>query len=146
MGTTTSAAMASGRNSVGYEIDPGLEAINLRVKEGIIQTAQQVIHQRLVNHLDFVVQRTKSKGRLKHENIPYGFPVMTTQEKELLINQPLEIQSSGKNIFTVEYASTAQPEFCRDWTNLVRDDDKNSMVNELKDQGKRQNFKQQSLF
>jgi DNA modification methylase len=146
MGTTTSAAMASGRNSVGYEIDPGLEAINLQAKEGIIQTAQQVIHQRLVNHLDFVVQRTKSKGRLKHENIPYGFPVMTTQEKELLINQPLEIQSSGKNIFTVEYASTAQPEFCRDWTNLVRDDDKNSMVNELKDQGKRQNFKQQSLF
>jgi DNA modification methylase len=146
MGTTTSAAMASGRNSMGYEIDPTLEAVNLRAKEGIIHTAQKVIRQRLVNHLDFVAQRTKSKGRLKHENIPYGFPVMTAQEKELLINQPLEVQSTGKHIFVVEYASTAQAEFCTNGSNMVRDDGEKFTLDALKDRVIRRDFKQKSLF
>jgi hypothetical protein len=71
---------------------------------------------------------------------------MTAQEKELLINQPLEVQSTGKHIFVVEYASTAQAEFCTNGSNMVRDDGEKFTLDALKDRVIRRDFKQKSLF
>lgn len=120
MGTTTSAAIAAGRNSMGYEIDPALQDINIRAKDTIIDTSNQLIRQRLARHLTFTADRIKLKGPLKHQNIPYGFPVMTAQEKNLLINQPLSIQEVREHTFSVEYALSAQPEFCKDWSDIFQ--------------------------
>ena len=114
MGTTTSAAIASGRNSVGYEIENTLEDANDRSKNAIIEISQQIISQRLVNHLAFVSQRIKSKGKLKYDNVHYGFPIMTAQEKELLINEPLNIKTIEENFSIVDYSLVAQKEFCKD--------------------------------
>ncbi|MCF6248520.1 MAG: site-specific DNA-methyltransferase [Desulfobacula sp.] len=116
MGTTTSAAIASGRNSIGYEIDNMLQDANNRTKEAIIETSRQIIRQRLVNHIDFVLKRINVKGKLKYNNSHYEFPIITAQEKELLINEPLTITSVEQNVFTVNYSLTAQQEFCKDWS------------------------------
>ena len=146
MGTTTSAAMASGRNSVGYEIENTLQDANSRSKKAIIEISQQIISQRLVNHLAFVFQRIKSKGKLKYDNVHYGFPIMTAQEKELLINEPLNIKTIEENLSIVDYSLVAQQEFCKDWSKIYQEEKKNFIIENLKDQVLGKNFKQKSLF
>ena len=146
MGTTTSAAMASGRNSVGYEIENTLQDANSRSKNAIIEISQQIISQRLVNHLAFVFQRIKSKGKLKYDNVHYGFPIMTAQEKELLINEPLNIKTIEENLSIVDYSLVAQKEFCKDWSKIYQEEKKNFIIENLKDQVLGKNFKQKSLF
>jgi DNA modification methylase len=114
-GTTTAAAIASGRNSIGYEIDPSLGNVIDRIKDVVIDSSRQVIRRRLANHMDFVVQRLKTKGGFKYDNENYGFPVMTAQEKELILNDPLKIMEPEKGCVDVEYSDTPQPEFCKNW-------------------------------
>jgi len=146
MGTTTSAAIASGRNSVGYEIENTLQDANSRSKNAIIEISRQIISQRLVNHLAFVFQRIKSKGKLKYDNVHYGFPIMTAQEKELLINEPLNIKTIEENFSIVDYSLVAQKEFCKDWSKIYQEEKKNFIIENLKDQVLGKNFKQKSLF
>ncbi len=108
MGTTSLAAMASGRNSVGYEIDKTLQNTNAHLRESFIQISKQINHQRLANHIEFVQHRMKTKGNLKHQNVHYGFPVVTAQEKELLINDPVNILDLEDNTTIVNYATLPQ--------------------------------------
>ncbi|MFC1830227.1 DNA-methyltransferase [Thermodesulfobacteriota bacterium] len=114
-GTTTAAAMASGRNSIGYEIDSTLVNIIDRIKDVIIDSSKALIRKRLAKHMAFVVDRLKTKGEFKYGNEHYGFPVMTAQERELIFNDPMRITAPEKNTFAVEYAKRPQPEFCKDW-------------------------------
>ena len=114
-GTTTAAAMASSRNSIGYEIDPLLENVIERIKDAVVDSSKQLIRRRLVRHMEFVVDRLKTKGGFKYENEHYGFPVMTAQEKELILNDPLKITLSETSVFEVEYSDKPQSEFCKDW-------------------------------
>ncbi len=109
-GTTTLAAMAAGRNSVGYEIDTGLETAFDRARVGIVELSKQVIARRLERHIAFVRQRTADGKPIKHQNIPYGFPVITAQEKELFIDLPDSVRAAGENQYTVSYSSDHLPE------------------------------------
>lgn len=115
MGTTTLAAMVSGRNSIGFEIDESLLKANKRLQKHFIETSQEIIHKRLLNHVEFVHNRMETHGSLKHKNLYYGFPVMTAQEKDLLINDPAHIDNEHEKIM-VSYAETPQNEFCLDWS------------------------------
>ena len=141
-GTTAMAAMVSGRNSVGYEIDPGLKDVNTALKADMASISRQTIHQRLFNHVDFVRQRVETKGNLKHINLNYGFPVITAQEKELLINDPLEILNTGENRFEVNYATIPQKEFCKDWAEIFNHDNGSQVMEKLK----KKPGKQRTLF
>jgi len=114
-GTTTAAAMALGRNSIGYEIDPALENVIDRIKDVIIESSRHLIRRRLTRHMEFVVHRLKTKGGLKHNNAHYGFPVMASQEREIIFNDLLNITQPEKGTFEVEYADKPQPEFCKNW-------------------------------
>ena len=146
MGTTTLAAMTSGRNSIGYEIENTLQEANNRAKNLIAETARLIIRQRLMNHLDFVSKRMESKGKLKHINIPYGFPIMTAQEKELLIDEPLSVNAIEENRSIVEYSSVAQKEFCKDWSTIFQSEKKDPIIENLKGQVLDKKFRQKSLF
>ncbi|PIE61512.1 MAG: modification methylase [Desulfobacterales bacterium] len=108
MGTTALAAMTAGRNSVGYEIDRGLNPTINHVQQGLIAHAQDVIDQRLTAHREFVARREQEKGPLKHENCHYGFPVITAQEKELFINRPLALEIKSSSCVEVSYETTPQ--------------------------------------
>lgn len=116
IGTTMAAAIASGRNSMGYEIDPGLDETIFKIQEVILDTSTKLIRERLFRHIAFITDRLKSKGKVKHSNRHYGFPVITAQEKELLINDPIEITRLKKHVLEVAYAVEPQQELCRDWS------------------------------
>lgn len=82
-GTTTIASIASGRNSVGYEIDPNFKEF---ITKGILESkdlTNEYIIERINKHIDFVNERVKVKGALKHKSNIYDFSVMTSQEREL---------------------------------------------------------------
>jgi DNA modification methylase len=115
-GTTIAAAIASGRNSIGYEIDPAMEKVIDRIKDAIVVSSKQLIRKRLAKHMKFVVDRLKTKRMFKYENKYYGFPVMTAQEKELLINDPVNITQSVAGMFEVDYSDRPQSEFCKNWS------------------------------
>lgn len=108
-GTTTVAAIASGRNSIGMEIDNSLGDILSSLQDNIITFSNKYILSRIMRHLDFVEDRLKTKGPLKHTNKYYDFPVMTGQERELLIND-LEAVNAGKEQDTLEVSYSFTPQ------------------------------------
>jgi len=82
-GTTTLAAMAAGRDSVGYELDEGfVEAFADRVDE-VPSLSDRVVAERLDRHRAFVDERRESGSAPAYESEHYDFPVTTTQEREL---------------------------------------------------------------
>ena len=82
-GTTTLAAMTSGRNSIGFEIDENFkEIIDDKVKD-VVKLSKRRISDRITNHLHFVKEREASGKELKYMNENYTFPVMTRQEIHL---------------------------------------------------------------
>lgn len=115
-GTTTAAAIAAGRNSIGYEIDPAMKKAVDRIKDVIIESSKNIIRNRLAKHMEFAVDRLKTKRMFKYENVNYGFPVMTAQEKELIFNDPVNITMLDAGIFEVDYSDKPQSEFCKDWS------------------------------
>jgi DNA modification methylase len=119
IGTTMAAAMAGGRNSIGYELDPALEATITSIADRIIDYSNETIRKRIHKHIEFCAGRIKAKGPMKHCNQHYGFPVMTAQEKELLLNDMLKIEKSENTDFVATYSKAPQPEFCRDWDSLL---------------------------
>ncbi|MCK5837698.1 MAG: site-specific DNA-methyltransferase [Desulfobacula sp.] len=114
-GTTMAAAMASARNTLGCEIDPGFEAPVIKLKETIIELSNHIMENRLNRHLLFVNERIASGKPLKHRNIPYGFPVITNQEKNLVLNELLTIEQPQKNAMAVVYSDHPQTAFRREW-------------------------------
>ena len=92
-GTTTIAAIASNRNSVGYEINPEFRNT---ISEGLlsqVEPVNKIISERFRKHVLFVEDRIREKGEdaFKYENINYGFPVMTRQELKIMIEFVKEI-------------------------------------------------------
>jgi len=101
-GTTTAAAMATGRNSVGLEIDPNFKDHLEERFEDIVDFSNRLIENRIEKHLQFVQERTKIKGPLVYINKTYDFPVMTSQEVELMFDE-LEKIKVKDNTFEVDY-------------------------------------------
>ncbi|MCP3942559.1 MAG: site-specific DNA-methyltransferase [Desulfobacteraceae bacterium] len=118
-GTTMTAAMTAGRNSVGYELDATLGPAISSMAQSLPSTAGPIIQQRLVRHIPFILERIQTRGPLKHNNRHYGFPVMTAQEKELLFNTPLAVTQTPDHQYRVTYDSLPQKEFCRDWSKIL---------------------------
>jgi DNA modification methylase len=103
-GTTLRAAAAAGRNSVGYEIEPGFRRDILSDAGAMIALAHRRIRGRIDEHLAFV-DRCRATGReLKHLNRHYRFPVVTGQETELLLEIPEDASPAGPDAFQVSYA------------------------------------------
>ena len=114
-GTTMSAAMAAGRNSIGFEIEAGFRDEIFSIKDTVIDTANDRIHHRIQNHLEFVRERSKEKGNLKYLNKHYKFPVMTRQEIELFFNPLENIDQSDNTTMEVTYSDVPQENFEGDW-------------------------------
>ena len=107
-GTTVLAAMAAGRNSVGVELDAALmPAIHDNIME-ITPLANQRINQRLAAHAAFVQDRIDQNKSLKHRNRHYGFPVVSSQEKELLIDALHRVEPKSEKAWSVVYDRTAR--------------------------------------
>jgi DNA modification methylase len=118
-GTTTSAAMATGRNSIGFEIESSFRDEIFSIGDRIINTSNDRIHHRIQSHLEFVRERIKDKGNLKYLNRHYKFPVMTRQEIELFFNPLESIEQDDGSMMAVKYADVPQEDFEGDWQELA---------------------------
>ncbi|MCP4745287.1 MAG: site-specific DNA-methyltransferase [Desulfobacteraceae bacterium] len=108
-GTTALAAMCTGRNSIGYEIDSDLEPVILDRAVSAPELSKATAGQRFDNHLEFVNNRIESKGPLKYTNSYHGFAVVTRQEKDLILDhiQDFDKQPDGQfKITHVPYRQT----------------------------------------
>jgi DNA modification methylase len=102
-GTTILGAIASARNSIGYEIDENFkEIIEERIKE-IKKIVNTYIEDRIEKHKEFMKKRAELKGEYKYWNKNYNFPVVTLQERGILIPKLKEIQKAEENLFEAEH-------------------------------------------
>jgi len=101
-GTTTIGAIASGRNSMGVEID---DTFTEMIEDRINNASQlnDFIEQRIRNHKEFIEMRIKEKGETKYINEFYNFPVVTNQETNLQIPKIININKKETNSFEVEH-------------------------------------------
>ncbi len=107
-GTTTAAAMTSGRNSIGVEIDESFQHVICPVTHHIVDFSNDYLSNRLLRHAEFVKNRIQNSGALKYTNKSYGCPVVTSQEQFILLNALKSVQACGDNIFEVMYSTEPQ--------------------------------------
>ncbi len=102
-GTTAFAAMASGRNSIGYEIEPFFAEHVEHSLESEFLSLNSFNQQRLQAHRKFVEQCEKEKKPLKYLNEFYGFPVVTKQETKLKLPVIQGLSPRQKDAYEVKY-------------------------------------------
>ena len=108
-GTTTGAAIASGRSSVGFEVERGLEQPIRNTIETAVPLGREYAHRRLEAHLEFVQAREEAGRASRHLNRHYGFRVVTGQETDLQLIVPTAVASVGGRTFSVEHEPAPLP-------------------------------------
>ncbi|MDE0690158.1 MAG: site-specific DNA-methyltransferase [Candidatus Poribacteria bacterium] len=107
-GTTTAAAMTSGRNSIGVEIDESFQQVICPIVHHIVGFSNDYLHDRLRRHSAFVESRLQNSKPLKYTNKHYDCPVVTSQEQFIFLNGLKEIHTRRDNIFEVVYSTKPQ--------------------------------------
>jgi len=107
-GTTIVAAISSGRNSIGYEMDRSMKTPILLAIERSVDFANNYIHNRLKNHISFIKSRLETQKPIKHTNKWYNFPVITRQEKKLLLNNLKSLKKIRPDTIEISYDKKAQ--------------------------------------
>jgi hypothetical protein len=98
------AAMCAGRNSQGVEIEESLiPFIQAQVNE-IVPRANERILERLERHRLFVEECRASGRELKYTNRFYGFPVISRQEREILVEYLRSLVRIDDLRWRIEYA------------------------------------------
>jgi hypothetical protein len=95
-GTTLKAAAAAGRNSIGYEIEPGFREDIFSDPSAVAAQARRRVQARIDDHLAFIEDRRAAGREIRYLNRHYGFPVVTRQEMDLLLDV-LEGLSPGED-------------------------------------------------
>ena len=108
-GTTTAAAIASGRSSIGFEIDRGLQRPIGSAVEVAVPLGRVYAQRRLDAHLDFVQSREEANRPCRHVNSHYGFPVVTAQETDLQFIVPTGIEAMARGTLSAEYEPAPLP-------------------------------------
>ncbi len=107
-GTTTLASIALGRNSVGYDADARLLTY---ARDRIVKTWRELAarnSERLDRHLDFIAECSGNGKVLQHFNQQYEFPVMTQQEVDLQLSEPVDLLQEGERGFEVHHRPLAR--------------------------------------
>ena len=107
-GTTTTAAMTSGRNSIGVEIDESFQNVICPIAKDIVNFSNTYLQDRAFRHLKFVKNRIQNTKPLKYTNAYYGFPVVTSQEQFILFNNLEAVEACRNNIFQATYLTKPQ--------------------------------------
>jgi len=99
-GTTALAALAAGRNSVGYERDARLaEAISETLSPEKNDFLNRLIGERLARHRAFLADReAQGKPPCGHFNVPHDFAVMTRQETALRLDAVEHIEREADGV------------------------------------------------
>ncbi|MFZ0243047.1 MAG: site-specific DNA-methyltransferase [Desulfobacterales bacterium] len=103
IGTTLLAAMATGRNAIGFELESEFRQTIAQSLTAGVPIAHRRIAERIANHLKFLQERIAAGRTIKHRNHFYGFPVMTRQEVNLAFHRPIAVSQPGEDMFAVDY-------------------------------------------
>jgi DNA modification methylase len=118
-GTTMASAMATGRNCIGFEIDSGFQHQILSIADTIVETSNNRINRRILNHIDFIDRRSRENYKFKHVNPHYKFAVMTRQEVDLFFNPLKNVAQVDEHTMKVTYTVTPASDFKGDWKELI---------------------------
>ena len=102
-GTTMFAAMAACRNSIGVEVDAELAAVIEAELGRLPVVGNERLARRLQEHIAFVEAHEKHKGPLRHRSRGYGFPVVTSQETDILLERISAISRDRGETYRVAY-------------------------------------------
>ncbi len=111
-GTTMAAAMASSRNSIGIEIDRGLERAIQPVADHIRSFSNKYLIERLQKHFVFVENRIQNVQPLKYMNNAHVCPVVTSQEQLIQIDSLLDVRKQDGTNFEVAYSRRPEGRMC----------------------------------
>jgi DNA modification methylase len=106
-GTTTLAAMATCRSSIGYEIDQNLELAIQEKLSHAVRVGNNLINKRISLHQKFIKDREKIKP-IKYTNINYNFPVITAQEQKLRFANPKQLIKKTPSEYIMEYEESSK--------------------------------------
>lgn len=115
LGTTNLASMVSNRNSIGVDIDPEIIKLGLNNMEISKDKLNEVIHNRINNHIKFIESLPDEKREKCYKNTHHGFDVKTRQEIEIEIDLISNIQLT-KDGCSCEYSKYAPPSRCEQLT------------------------------
>jgi modification methylase len=101
-GTSMAAAMATARNSIGFEIDANFKEHYWEKFKDIVNSSNEIIKNRLDDHRAFI-EKERKRRVFRHSNRKYGFPVVTKQETEITFDELTEITDEGNGQFKVTY-------------------------------------------
>jgi DNA modification methylase len=102
-GTSSLAAIASGRNSIGVELDPSFRNHIKQRIDSFIPGASKHTAGRITSHLQFIKEHSEKKGVPKYVNKKHEFPVITKQETELQLYQISGKMEKSNDQICIEY-------------------------------------------
>ena len=102
-GTTLAAAVATGRNGIGIELDEAFRPHIRRLLTEAVAYGRRRIAARIDTHRRFMQQREAAGKPLNYTNRVYGLPVVTRQEIELMLPLPRQIEETATDCFRVVY-------------------------------------------
>ena len=108
-GTTTAAAIAGGRSSIGFELEHSLERPIRNAIETAVPLGREYAQRRLDAHLDFVHSREEAGRPCRHLNRHYGFPVVTGQETDLELLAPRAIEAESTRTISAQHETALLP-------------------------------------
>jgi len=126
-GTTIISAIASGRNSIGYELDPNFEEYIKKSIKNSKNSSNEYILNRFEKHVVFVNNRIEEKGPLKYTANNYPIPVMTRQELNIKLSLIKEIKEKEEFIIA-------------DYEDININDAKNKIINKKLKKSKQMTF------
>ena len=124
LGTTILAAMACSRNSQAYEQDPDLCSAFSPDLAAFPAFVNQRGEERLARHRDFILKRFQDKGAFKHKNTHYGFPVVTRQEKELVLNKLISLSKTRSGCLQALHSPISAKADTQEWDSFFLSQDK----------------------
>ncbi len=104
-GTTSAAALFTGRSSVGYEMDPTFGKIISQNFNDLLQRVPILLQTRMETHRSFIERRIQQSKMPKYTNDILKVPVITKQERLMSLHQLINIKSSGTGKYEGEYES-----------------------------------------
>ena len=108
-GTTTAAAIAGGRSSIGFELEHSLERPIRNAIETAVPLGREYAQRRLDAHLDFVHSREEAGRPCLHLNRHYGFPVVTGQETDLELLAPRALEAESTRTISAQHETALLP-------------------------------------
>src|SRR6056297_2100615 len=94
-GTTTLAAMVAGRESVGYETDPGFREAFDDLVATVPDLAEERTRKRLARHREFVAERENGGNPPSYEADHYDVPVVTKQELQIRLYTIADVRETS---------------------------------------------------